>query len=37
LAISHRAYIIENGMVALQGAASDLALDPELKRRYLGL
>jgi branched-chain amino acid transport system ATP-binding protein len=37
LAISHRAYIIENGMVALKGAASDLALDPELKRRYLGL
>jgi len=37
LAIAHRAYIIENGMVALQGAAQDLALDPELKRRYLGL
>ena len=37
LAIAHRAYIIENGMVALQGAAQDLARDPELKRRYLGL
>ena len=37
LAIAHRAYIIENGMVALQGAAQNLALDPELKRRYLGL
>jgi ABC-type branched-subunit amino acid transport system ATPase component len=37
LAVSHRASIIENGMVALQGAAQDLALDPEFKRRYLGL
>ena len=37
LAVSHRVYILETGMVALQGAAQDLALDPELKRRYLGL
>jgi ABC-type branched-subunit amino acid transport system ATPase component len=37
LAVSHRVHILETGMVALHGAAQDLALDPELKRRYLGL
>jgi len=37
LAIAHRAYIIENGAVAMQGAASDLARDPDLRKKYLGL
>ena len=37
LAIAHRAYIIENGAVALQGPAAELARDPELRRNYLGL
>ena len=37
LAIAHRAYIIENGRVAMQGRAEDLARDPELRRNYLGL
>lgn len=37
LAIAHRAYIIENGAVAMQGPAEELARDPDLKRRYLGL
>ena len=37
LAIAHRAYIIENGTVAMQGVASELARDPELRRNYLGL
>jgi branched-chain amino acid transport system ATP-binding protein len=37
LAIAHRAYIIENGRVAMQGPAQDLARDPELRRNYLGL
>ncbi len=37
LAIAHRAYIIENGVVAMQGKAGDLARDPELRRNYLGL
>jgi branched-chain amino acid transport system ATP-binding protein len=37
LAIAHRAYIIENGQVAMQGRAEDLARDPELRRNYLGL
>ena len=37
LAIANRAYIIENGAVAMQGLASDMARDPDLKKRYLGL
>ena len=37
LAIAHRAYIIENGVIAMQGPASELARDPELRRNYLGL
>ena len=37
LAIAHRGYIIENGRVAMQGAAADLARDPELRKNYLGL
>jgi branched-chain amino acid transport system ATP-binding protein len=37
LAIANRAYIIENGRVAMQGKASDLARDPALRKNYLGL
>jgi branched-chain amino acid transport system ATP-binding protein len=37
LAIAHRGYIIENGAVAMQGVASDLANDPDLRKNYLGL
>ena len=37
LAIAHRAYIIENGVVAMQGKASELANDPDLRKNYLGL
>ena len=37
LAIAHRAYIIENGQVALQGRASELLNDPALRKNYLGL
>jgi branched-chain amino acid transport system ATP-binding protein len=37
LAIAHRAYIIENGQVAKQGQAADMARDPELRKNYLGL
>jgi branched-chain amino acid transport system ATP-binding protein len=37
LAIAHRAYIIENGVVAMQGQAAELARDPDLRRNYLGL
>jgi len=37
LEIAHRAYVIENGEVALSGLASDLIDDPELRKTYLGL
>jgi branched-chain amino acid transport system ATP-binding protein len=37
LAIAHRATIVENGRVAMQGRADELARDPELRRNYLGL
>lgn len=37
LAIAHRGYIFENGAVAMQGAASVLANDPDLRKNYLGL
>jgi branched-chain amino acid transport system ATP-binding protein len=36
LAIAHRAYIIENGRIAMQGQAAELARDPELRKNYLG-
>jgi branched-chain amino acid transport system ATP-binding protein len=37
LAIANRAYIIENGVVAMQGQAQELARDPDLRKNYLGL
>ena len=37
LAIAHRGYIIENGAVAMQGSAIELARDPDLRKNYLGL
>lgn len=37
LDLAGRAYILENGLVALEGEAATLAADPELKRTYLGL
>ena len=37
LAIAHRAYIIENGVVAMQGKAAELSSNPELRKNYLGL
>jgi branched-chain amino acid transport system ATP-binding protein len=36
LAIAHRAYVLENGRIALSGKAADLARDPELRKSYLG-
>ena len=36
LAIAHRAYVLENGRIALSGKATDLAQDPELRKSYLG-
>ncbi len=37
LAIANRAYIIENGRVAMKGKASDMLDDPDLRKNYLGL
>jgi branched-chain amino acid transport system ATP-binding protein len=37
LEIADRAYVLENGAVALSGPAARLRDDPELKRTYLGL
>jgi branched-chain amino acid transport system ATP-binding protein len=37
LEVAHRAYILENGSVALNGASDQLRNDPNLKRVYLGL
>ena len=36
LAIAHRAYVLENGRIALSGNAVELAENPELRRSYLG-
>ena len=36
LALAHRAYVLENGRIALSGEAADLAQDPELRKSYLG-
>jgi len=37
LAVASRGYVIENGRVALQGAAGELARDPNIRQAYLGL
>ena len=37
LAVAQRAYIIENGHVAMQGQAADMLKDPALRKNYLGL
>jgi branched-chain amino acid transport system ATP-binding protein len=37
LEVAHRAYILENGSVVLDGASDHLRNDPNLKRAYLGL
>ena len=37
LEVAHRAYILENGSVVLDGASGHLRNDPNLKRAYLGL
>ena len=37
LRLAHHAYILENGLVAKQGAASDLINDPVVQELYLGI
>ena len=36
LSIADRAYVLETGNIAIEGAASDLAKDPRVKNAYLG-
>jgi len=37
LAVAHRGYIMESGRIVLDGAAADLADNPDVKEFYLGL
>lgn len=37
LAIAHRAFVLEHGVIALSGPASQLIDDPGLKASYLGM
>ncbi|MGE0715224.1 MAG: ATP-binding cassette domain-containing protein, partial [Alphaproteobacteria bacterium] len=36
LEVAHRAYVIENGHIVLEGAARDLADHPRIREAYLG-
>ncbi len=36
LAVSHHAYVLERGRIALEGRSSDLARDPRVQAAYLG-
>ena len=36
LSIANRAYVLETGNIAIEGAAADLAKDPRVKNAYLG-
>ena len=37
LRLAHRAYVLENGELILQGKASDLAGNPHVRKAYLGI
>jgi branched-chain amino acid transport system ATP-binding protein len=37
LAVARRAYVIENGRVAAEGAAADVGADPRIRRAFMGL
>ena len=37
LKLAHRAYVLENGMITLEGKASDLLHDENVKKAYLGI
>jgi branched-chain amino acid transport system ATP-binding protein len=36
LGLAHRAYVLENGRIALSGPAAELAQHPDLRKSYLG-
>lgn len=35
--LSDRGYVLENGIIQLEGSSADLARDPEVRRAYLGV
>ena len=37
LEVAQRAYVLDNGLIVLQGTASEVRNDPNLKRAYLGM
>jgi branched-chain amino acid transport system ATP-binding protein len=37
LRLAHRAYVLENGVLTLQGAAAELAKNPHVRKAYLGI
>ena len=37
LEVAHRAYILDNGWFVLEGPATEIGQNPELKRAYLGM
>lgn len=37
LELAHRAYVLENGRITLEGSSKDLLNDPRIKASYLGL
>lgn len=37
LQVSSRAYVLENGIVSMSGKASEIAVNPLVKKAYLGM
>lgn len=37
LSVAQRAYVVEQGRLAMQGSAADLLADPQLRQTYLGM
>ncbi|MBP7233099.1 MAG: branched-chain amino acid ABC transporter ATP-binding protein, partial [Syntrophaceae bacterium] len=37
LKLSHRAYVLENGVISMEGKASDLLHNEDIKKAYLGI
>jgi branched-chain amino acid transport system ATP-binding protein len=36
LQVSHRAYVMDGGVITLEGASPDLLTDPRVREAYLG-
>jgi branched-chain amino acid transport system ATP-binding protein len=37
LALSDRGYVLENGLIRMEGTSAELAENPEVRRAYLGV